>query len=235
MNKNDYYPTNSTILQWAEADRPREKLILQGRQALTDAELLAILIGSGTTSVSAVDVGKIILQFSGNNLSELGKKNVKELTKIRGIGVAKAVTIIAALELGRRRNDSAPEKRTQILTSRDAYLAIKPYLLDKTREEFWILLLSRNNRMIRPVQLSVGGISATIMDPKLIFKTAIEQLASSIIMIHNHPSGNLKPSLQDEALTNQICAAGQLLDLPVLDHLIFTDEGFFSFRDNGKC
>ncbi len=221
------------ILSWAEEDRPREKLMLKGKSALTDAELIAILIGSGTRELSAVDLSKIILQSVGNNLNELAKLSVNDLMKFKGIGDAKAISIVSALELGRRRKESETLKRTKITCSADGYDAIRPHLLDLSHEQFWILLLNRANEVIRPFQISVGGVSGTVADPKLIFKAAIEHLASAIILVHNHPSGNLTPSQADKDLTKKVVEAGRLLDVPVLDHLIFGDNGYFSFADEG--
>lgn len=221
------------IHSWAEEDRPREKLLLKGRSILTNAELLAILIGSGTRDLSAVDVGKLLLAASDNNLNELARKTVKDLIRIRGIGEAKAITIVAALELGRRRKESDGIKKRKITHSSDAYEEMKPYLADKVHEEFWILLLSRSNEVLRPVLVSIGGMSGTIADPKIIFKHALEHSASSIILVHNHPSGNKNPSQADKELTQQLRQGGKLLDIPVLDHLIFTDGGYLSFADEG--
>jgi DNA repair protein RadC len=233
MDEIDYSSTRK-ILSWAEEDRPREKLLLKGKSALSDAELIAILIGMGTVDLSAVDVAKLITQKANNNLNELAKLSIKDLMKIRGIGEAKAITIVAALELGRRRKESEIIRRPRITSSRDAYEQIKPYLLDLPHEEFWVLLLNRANEVIRPIQISQGSINGTVADPKLIFKQAIEHLASALILIHNHPSGQLKPSEADRDLTRKIKQAGQLLDLPVLDHLIFTESGYYSFADEGE-
>ncbi|GAB3271516.1 DNA repair protein RadC [Larkinella harenae] len=227
------YENFRKILSWAEEDRPREKLMLKGRSALSDAELIAILIGSGTRDLSAVDVSKIILQSVGQNLNDLAKLSVKDLSKFKGIGEAKAISIVAALELGRRRREQDRPQKLRITSSRDAYQEIKPHLLDKPHEEFWILLLNRANEVIRPVQISSGGVSGTVADPKLIFKHAIDQLASSVILIHNHPSGNLTASQADRDLTRKLKEAGKILDIPVLDHLIFTDQAYLSFADEG--
>jgi DNA repair protein RadC len=225
---------NLKILNWAEEDRPREKLLLKGRSALSDAELIGILIGSGTPSMSAVDLAKHILNNSGNDLNELARMNVKDLQKFKGIGEAKAISIISALELGRRRKDSEPVKRTKITSSQDIYNLMKPNLLDLPHEEFWVILLNRANHVLKKVQISSGGVSGTVADPKMIFKTALENLASSIILVHNHPSGNLKPSEADDALTKKLKYAGALLDIPVLDHIIFTNCQYFSFADENK-
>jgi DNA repair protein RadC len=222
-----------SIRSWAEEDRPREKLLLKGKAALSDAELLGILIGSGTRSLSAVDLCKLILQKGGNNLNELARLSVQDLQKFKGIGEAKAITIVAALELGRRRKEADPVKRPKITSSQDAYDAIKPELWDKQQEEFWVLLLNRANQVMQKVQASLGGVSGTVADPKIIFKVALDHLASAIILVHNHPSGNLKPSEADIRLTKKLKEAGSLLDLPVLDHLIFTDHGYYSFADEG--
>jgi len=227
------YSTPRKILSWAEEDRPREKLLLKGKAALTDAELIAILIGSGTRELSAVDLSKIILQKASNNLNELAKLSLNDLMKIKGIGEAKAISIAAALELGRRRKDTEGVRRPRITSSKDAYDQIRPYLLDLRHEEFWVLLLTRSNEVIRPVQISQGGVSGTVADPKIIFKAALEHLASALILVHNHPSGNLKPSEADRDLTRRLVASGKLLDIPILDHLIATDLSYLSFADEG--
>lgn len=221
------------ILSWAEEDRPREKLLLKGKSALSDAELIAILIGSGTRSISAVDVAKMILNKAENNLNNLARFSVKELQKIKGIGEAKAISIVSALELGRRRKESEFLEKVKITCSNDIYQLMKPELLDLPKEEFWIILLNRANTMIKKEQVSSGGISGTVADPKIIFKAALDQFASSIILVHNHPSGNLKPSRSDLDLTRKMKHAGELLEIPVLDHIIFGDEGYLSFADDG--
>lgn len=232
MSENSYYNPRK-ILTWAEEDRPREKLLLKGRSALSDAELIAILIGSGTVKLSAVDVAKGIMSSVNNNINDLAKQSIKDLMKNKGIGEAKAIAIVAALELGRRRKDIAHEKRRKISGSADVYAEMKPYLLDLPHEEFWIILMNRANDVIRPLQISVGGVSGTVADTKMIFKFAIENLASSLILVHNHPSGQLIPSKEDRDLTRNIVEAGRILDIPVLDHMIFTDHGFYSFVDEG--
>lgn len=221
------------ILSWAEEDRPREKLLLKGKAALSDAELIAILIGSGTRSVSAVDVAKMILGHAENNLNKLAKFSVKDLQKTKGIGEAKAIAIVSALELGRRRRESEYADIVKITCSNDIYQLMKPDLMDLPKEEFWIILLNRANRLIKKEQISSGGISGTVADPKIIFKAALEQFATSIILVHNHPSGNLKPSAADLGLTNKMKDGGKLLEIPVLDHIIFGDEGYLSFADDG--
>ena len=221
------------ILSWAEEDRPREKLLLKGKSVLSDAELIAILIGSGTRSISAVDVAKMILSNANYNLNELAKFSIKDLKKVKGIGEAKAIAIVSALELGRRRKESEFIEKVKITCSNDIYQFMKPELLDLPKEEFWVLLLNRANRLIKKEQISSGGVSGTVADPKIIFKAALDQYASSIILVHNHPSGNLKPSQADIKLTSKMKEAGNLLEIPVLDHIIFSDEGYLSFADEG--
>lgn len=225
---------NLTIKDWAEEDRPREKLMHKGRAALSDAELIAILIGSGNDEMSAVELAKLILSKAGNDLTELAKFSVGELKKFKGIGEAKAISIISALELGRRRRETEPPKKDKVIGSKDIYDMMRPHLLDLPHEEFWIILLNRSNNVIRKIPISIGGVSGTVADPKLIFKTALENLASAVILVHNHPSGNVNPSDADLVLTRKIREAGRLLDMPVLDHLIFTDLNYYSFADEGR-
>ncbi|HEV7380456.1 MAG TPA: DNA repair protein RadC [Dyadobacter sp.] len=232
MSENDYF-NHHKILSWAEEDRPREKLLLKGKAALSDAELIAILIGSGTVSLSAVDVAKGIMNSVGNNINDLARQTVKDLMKNKGIGEAKAITIVAALELGRRRKDSIVESKRKIRSPVDIYDEMKPYLMDLRHEEFWILLLNQANIVMKAVKISSGGVSGTIADARMIFKEAIENLASSVILIHNHPSGQLVASQADKQLTEQIVASGTMLGIPVLDHLIFSDNGYYSFMDEG--
>ncbi|MDJ1478930.1 DNA repair protein RadC [Cytophagaceae bacterium YF14B1] len=227
-------PISTTkILSWAEEDRPREKVLLKGKAALSDAELIGILLGSGTVSLSAVDLAKQILGSVDNNLTSLAKLSVKDLEKFKGIGEAKAITIVAALELGRRRKESELPQRQVITSSKDVFTIMHSHLLDLLHEEFWVVLLNRSNIVMKKVQISVGGVSGTVADPKLIFKTALENLASSIILVHNHPSGNLKPSQADKDLTHKLKEAGKYLEIPVLDHVIITEKSYFSFADEG--
>jgi len=223
-----------SIKSWAEEDRPREKLLLKGKSALSDAELVAILIGSGTPKESAVDVAKKILQYVNNNLNELGKLSVKDLMKVKGIGEAKAISIIAALELGRRRQGTDAEKRKKIQGSEGVFRIFQPLLADLPHEEFWVLFLNKANMVIGKERVSTGGVDGAIADAKIIFKTALEKLASSIILCHNHPSGNLSPSKADIALTTKIKQAGENLDIKVLDHIIVSDKGYYSFNDEGE-
>jgi DNA repair protein RadC len=225
--------TYINIKNWSPEDRPREKLILKGKSVLSDAELVAILIGSGTTTLSAVDVAKKILSNAGNDLHELARQTVKDLVKIKGIGEAKAITIVAALELGRRRKDIEQYEKPKITSSRDVFELLKSELTDIPHEEFWILLLNRANRVIKKYQVIQGGVSGTVADPKIIFKVALEELASGIILAHNHPSGNLSASQADMDLTRKLKDAGKLLEIQVLDHLIVGGLKYFSFADEG--
>ena len=222
-----------TIKSWSEEDRPREKLIQKGKSALSDAELIAILLGSGYKEKSAVEVARLLLQAADNDLSKLAKLSIKQLTNIKGIGEARAIGIIAALELGRRRKDSEPLEKMQVKQSKDAYDYMLPYFHDLAHEEFYIILLSRNNTILKHAQVSKGGVAGTVVDSKIIFKLAIEELASSIVLCHNHPSGNLKPSQSDIDLTQKIKKAGESLDISILDHLIFTNTSYYSFADEG--
>jgi len=222
-----------TIKSWAEEDRPREKLLSKGRHMLTDAELIAILIGSGSRNETAVELSKRILAQFGNNLNELAKQSVNNLIKFKGIGEAKAISIVAALELGRRRKETESTKKERITSSRDIFQYMHSQFIDLPHEEFHVLLLNRSNTVIRKEFVSKGGVSGTVVDPKIIFKIALEHLASSVILCHNHPSGNLRPSDQDISLTKKIKEAGTLLEIPILDHLIISDTGYFSFADEG--
>lgn len=229
-----YEASSLNIKSWAEEDRPREKLLLKGKASLSDAELIAILIGSGTPKMTAVDLSKEILRSVNNDLNELAKRSVKDLSKFKGIGEAKAISIVAALELGRRRKEAESVEKPKVTSSRVAFDVLRPHLMDLPHEEFWVLLLNRANQVIRPLQISAGGVSGTVADPKLIFKAAVEHLASAMILAHNHPSGNLSPSPADRDLTKKIKEAGRLLDIPVLDHLIVADKGYYSFADEGE-
>jgi DNA repair protein RadC len=219
------------IKSWAEEDRPREKLLEKGRQVLTEAELIAILIGSGSRDETAVELSKRILASVGNNLNDLGKLNVKDLTRFKGIGEAKAISIMAAMELGRRRKGAEIFKRDKISSSKDVYEIMRSVLTDLPHEEFWVLLLNRANLVIKKELISRGGVAGTVVDTKIVFKTAIENYASSIIICHNHPSGNLKPSEADIRITKNIKEAGKLMEIQLLDHLILAESGFFSFAD----
>jgi DNA repair protein RadC len=221
------------ITDWAVGDRPREKFIQNGTASLSDAELLAILISSGTKDKSAVDLGRELLGMANNNLNYLGKLTIADLRKVRGIGPARAVTIAAALELGRRRKLSEVQYVPQIRSSKDVSDIFQPLLSDLLHEEFWILFLNRSNKVISRMKLSQGGISGTVTDVRLVMKKAIECLASGIIVCHNHPSGNLNPSESDTKITQKIKEAGNLMDIQLLDHLIISDKDYYSFADNG--
>lgn len=224
----------SPIKNWAEDDRPREKMLMKGITALSDAELLAILISSGTREENAVDLGKKILALTDYNLTALGRLNLRELQKIRGIGKAKAITIASALELGRRRKlEEARENHSYIRSSNAAYLYFEPRMADLPHEEFWVAYLNRSQRVIDVRRISEGGVAGTVADPKIIFKNAIELLASFVVLSHNHPSGTLKPSNHDIYLTRKIVQAGKVLDIAVTDHIIIGDKGYFSFADKG--
>jgi DNA repair protein RadC len=227
------YDQKLGIKAWAEADRPREKLLLHGRRQLTDAELVAILIGSGNRTETAVDLSKRILGFYQNDLDKVAKLSVKELSKFKGIGEAKAISIVAALELGRRRKETEKEGPVKITSSKDAYQILKPELTDLPHEEFWVLLLNRANFVLSKHFISKGGQSGTVVDPKIIFKVAIENNAASIVLAHNHPSGNLKASSADISITKKLVQSGLLLDITIYDHLIITDYSFLSLADEG--
>lgn len=229
----DESPERLPISQWAEDDRPREKMIKNGKSVLSDAELIAILLRSGSRDKSAVELARSMLQKCENNLITLSKLGVDDLTRFKGVGEAKALSIVAALELGlRRRHAEVPEKQV-IVTSKDAFELFYPYLTDSHYEEFWVLFLNRANRRLSVLNISEGGQAGTVADPKKIFKLALEQNAASMILCHNHPSGNLKPSEADIKLTRKLKDAGQMLDMPVLDHLIIGDEKYYSFADEG--
>lgn len=221
------------IKAWAEEDRPREKLLLKGKHSLTDAELIAILIGTGNSGETAVDLARKILSGNSNDLNLLGKMNVQELQKYKGIGQAKAVTIVAAMELGRRRKESKEVKMEKLTNSLEAVNIMQPLLGDLMHEEFWIIFLNRANGIIGKQQISKGGMSGTVADPRMIFKAALDQKAASIILCHNHPSGNNQPSAADVQLTKNISEGGKVLEITVLDHIIVTQHGFYSFADEG--
>jgi DNA repair protein RadC len=225
---------NFSIRAWAEADRPREKLLNTGRHSLTDSELLAILIRSGTREESAVELAKRILKETGNDLTKLSRMSVHELSSFHGMGTVKAVTIVAALELGRRRSMAEATAAVKIGASRDVAAYFLPILSDLQYEEFWILLLNRANHVITRFQVSKGGITGTVVDPRIIFKKAVECGASGIILCHNHPSGNRQPSDADLALTKKLREGGSLLEIQVLDHIIIGGDSYYSFADEGK-
>lgn len=223
-----------TIKDWAEEDRPREKLQLKGKSSLSNAELIAILLGTGSANMSAVDLSKFILANCNNDLNTLATLEVQDLIKFKGIGEAKAITLVSALELGRRRKGTDFHKKNKIQSAEDAYQYIKADLQDQVHEQFWVLLLRRNNEVIKKELISKGGVSGTLVDPKIIFKKALDALASAIILIHNHPSGNINPSAADLRLTRKVQQAGELLEISILDHIIFTNHSYFSFADEGQ-
>ena len=206
---------------------------MKGTSALSDAELLAILIGSGTATLSAVDVAKAILQHVRNDLNELARLSAKDLMKIKGIGEAKAIAIVAAIELGRRRKELDLTEKPKIGGSKDAFDLLAGDLIDLPREEFWVLLLNRANRVVKKKRVSEGGVSGTVADPKIIFKLALEELASGLIVAHNHPSGNLQPSQNDIELTRKLKEAGKMMEIQLLDHLIVAGKKYYSFADEG--
>jgi len=224
--------TSTSIKNWKEDDRPREKLLLKGKSTLSDAELIAILIGSGNRQESALDLAKRILITNQNNLNELGRLSVNDLTQFKGIGEAKAISIITALELGRRRRLEEALERPKITSSQAAFDIMQPIIGELNHEEFWILYLNNSNKIIYKNQLSSGGITGTLVDIRLLFKKALELSAVGIILCHNHPSGNLKPSHSDKDLTQKITEAGKTLDIKILDHLIITEKAYFSFSDS---
>jgi DNA repair protein RadC len=227
-------PFNISIKNLAEADRPREKLMLRGLSALSDAELIAILIGSGNNQETAVQLSQRILLSVENNLNELGKLGINELMQFKGIGEAKAISIIAATELGRRRKASDGVQKTKITSSKDAYHELCGDLSDKPHEEFWILLLNRANEVISKINLSKGGTTGTVVDGKIILKHAIQMpRCCGFILAHNHPSGNLKPSEADIKITGNLQKAAAFIDLHLVDHLIFGDKAYYSFADEG--
>ena len=230
---NKYTQTSNSIKSWAEEDRPREKLLLKGKSVLSNAELIAILIGSGSREESALGLGQKILQSVDNDLQLLGRRNIKDLMKFKGIGEAKAINIAAAMELGRRRQLTSVKERPTIRGSKDAYDIIAPVIIDLPHEEFWIILLNRSNQVIGKECISKGGVAGTVVDGKIIFKKAIQALASSLVLCHNHPSGSLKPSQADLNITKKLRKAGEAIDVVVLDHLIVSESGYYSFADEG--
>jgi DNA repair protein RadC len=229
MSENAYFP----IRTWSEDDRPREKLLLKGKAALSDAELIAILIGSGSRNESAVDLSKRILKSVDNNLNALGKQTINQLLTFKGIGEAKAITIQAAMELARRRRTEEAVELFKITSSQAVFDVMQPIIGELPHEEFWIIYLNNANKIISKFQLSKGGITGTLVDVRLVFKTALAQGAVGIILAHNHPSGTLKPSDSDKQITQKLKIAGEQLDIKVLDHVIVTETNYYSFSDEG--
>jgi len=222
------------LKDWNPSDRPREKLLEKGIAALTDAELIAILLRSGTRSETVVEVAKRVLALCNNNLNELGKLERTQLQKIKGIGNTKAITLIAALELGRRRSVTESNPRTIIHSAKDVVAIMAPSLVDLPHEEMWLLLLNRANRVMETLKISQGGVNATIFDNRLILKPAIEKLASGIILVHNHPSGNVQPSADDKQITAKLKTAASFFDIALLDHIIITDGNYYSFAEKNE-
>ncbi|WP_213521523.1 DNA repair protein RadC [Nonlabens sp.] len=223
-----------SIKDWSLNDRPREKLLHKGSSSLSEAELIAILIGSGTHKMSAVALSRIIISDSQNSLDVLGKKSLKELMKYKGIGEAKAISILAAMELGKRRAMEMPAILPKITSSTDAFRIMQPIIGDLPHEEFWVLLLDNAHKVLEKKNISIGGITGTLVDTRLVFKKALEAGAVAMVLTHNHPSGSLQPSVQDQSLTHKLVAAGKLLDIKILDHLIITQQSYFSFADEGQ-
>lgn len=228
-----YSENNSSIKNWNEDDRPREKLATKGRSSLSDAELLAIIMGSGSRNESAVELAKKILKSANNNWNELAKYSITDLCLFKGIGEAKAISIITALEIGRRRNTQDVLERKKISSSNDAAIILQQQIGDLPNEEFWIMYLNQGNRIIKTEQISRGGITQTSVDVRLIFKRSLELMATGIILSHNHPSGNLVPSVADKSITQKIKEGAKLLDIQVLDHVIVSQKNYFSFADEG--
>lgn len=225
--------SSTSIKNWAVGDRPREKLLSKGKESLSDSELIAILLNSGSGKESAIDVAKNVLRLGGDNLDELGKVSIKDLITIKGIGEARAVTLVAALELGRRRHSSLILDKKRIHTSNELAEFLKTSLKDHGYEVFAVVFLNRSNKIKHFEIISKGGLTHTIVDPRVIFLKAIEVQATSLVLCHNHPSGNLKPSRADEEMTAKLKNAGKFLDINVIDHIIVSDEGYFSFADEG--
>lgn len=232
--KQPYVSNIIPITNWAEEDRPREKLTLRGKHNLSNAELLAILLGSGSREDTAVTLAQKILRSVDNDLSELSKLSIAQLKKFKGVGDAKAISIIAAAELSRRRQLANLRERIKVDCSVASYRAIAPLLMDLPHEEFWILLLNTRLEITQRVMISSGGINSTVVDPRMVFKKAVEGDAVSVVLVHNHPSGNIEPSLADIKLTNKLVAAGQILGILVQDHIIVGGRNYYSFKDEGK-
>jgi DNA repair protein RadC len=229
MAENSFFP----ITNWSEDDKPREKLMLKGKSVLSDAELIAILIGSGSRNESAVDLSKRILASVENNLNALGKLSLSQLMQFKGIGEAKAISIIAALELGRRRRAEDAVELKKVTSSKIIFEIMQPIIGELPHEEFWIIYLNNSNKVISKSQLSKGGITGTLVDVRIVFKTALEMGATGLILCHNHPSGTLIPSDADKQITRKLKLAGDSLEIKVLDHLIVTEKNYFSFVDEG--
>ncbi len=221
------------IKEWAADDQPRERMLNLGPKALSDAELIAILIRTGTAELTAIDVAQQVLNRNGNDLDRIGKGTIADLRKVKGVGKVKALTIAAAFELGLRRRERGVKDRNRIASSAEAYEEVRPLIADLSVEEFWMLVLDRGLRILDRFRISTGGMHGTVADPKVIFKEALDRRASAIILCHNHPSGQLRPSEEDIRLTRKLVEGGRLIEIAVQDHLIITSAGYYSFADNG--
>lgn len=228
----DHYKS-TTLKTWAVEERPREKVLANGIQYLSDSELLAILLGSGTRNMTAVELARQILQQSGNSLHELGRQHINDLVKIKGVGPAKGITLLAAMELGRRRAATQHADKIPVKSSETVYKLFHPLLGDLDHEEFWLLMLNRANRVLGRFKVSQGGLSGTVIDTRIILKKALDNLSSSIIVCHNHPSGNNQPSDADVKITEKLKKAAEMLEIKLLDHVIIADKSYFSFADEG--
>lgn len=226
------YPSKA-LKSWAVEERPREKVMANGIQYLSDSELLAIILGSGTRNLSAVELARKILGKSGNNLHELGRQSLSELLRVKGVGPAKAVSIMAAMELGRRRAGIQQVEKIPVKSSNTVFRLFHPLLGDLDHEEFWLLMLNRANKVLGRFKVSQGGLSGTVIDTRIILKRALDSLASSIIVCHNHPSGNIQPSDADVKITEKLKKAAEMLEIKLLDHVIIADKSYFSFADEG--
>jgi len=224
---------SGTLKSWAVEERPREKVMANGIQYLSDSELLAILMGSGTRNITAVELARKILGGVGNNLHELGRQSISDLQKIKGVGPAKAISVMAAMELGRRRSGTQQTDKVPIKSSETVFKLFHPLLGDLKHEEFWLLMLNRANRVLGRFKVSQGGLSGTVIDTRIILKKALDNLSSSIIVCHNHPSGNMQPSDADVKITEKLKKAAEMLEIKLLDHVIIADKSYFSFADEG--
>jgi DNA repair protein RadC len=221
------------LTTWAVEERPREKVMANGVQYLSDTELLAILLGSGTKNMTAVELARLVLIEAGNSLQQLGKKGIGDLVRIKGVGPVKAITLLAAMELGRRRAGMQHSEKIPVKSSKTVYSLFHPLLGDLDHEEFWLLMLNRANRVIGRYKVSQGGLSGTVIDTRIILKKALDNLASAIIVCHNHPSGNNQPSDADVKITEKLKKAAEMLEIKLLDHIIIADKSYFSFADEG--
>ncbi|KAA6302170.1 MAG: hypothetical protein EZS26_001771 [Candidatus Ordinivivax streblomastigis] len=223
-----------SVKDWSPDDQPREKLLLKGVQALSNTELLAIIIGSGSRDENVIELSQRILQSAGNQINQLGKWSIEQLMQFKGIGEAKAISVMSALELGKRRKAEEVWHREQIRCSRDIYFCFYPILCDLPHEEFWILLLNRANKIIDKVKISQGGVSTTVVDARMVYKEALQRLTTSVILCHNHPSGRAQPSTDDDRITMRISTGLRCLDMSLQDHLILCDGSYYSYSDEGR-